>query len=88
MTFTITLLMRRVKQVDFDNVDNDEQWNEESFDFLVRESTQPVFDGSKQNWLQCGIVFYSLCSLYSVPHTFMDALLTWIAGSSFSSRIK
>ena len=66
--------------LNFDEVDNDEQWNEESFDFLVHESTQTVFEGSTQNWLQCGIVFYSLCSLYSVPHTFMDAMLTWIAG--------
>ena len=34
--------------VDFDNVDNDEYWNHENFDFLVRESIQPVFERSTQ----------------------------------------
>jgi hypothetical protein len=58
----------------------DDQWNEENLEELVRESTENVFEGSTQNRLQCCIVLYSLCSLYSVPHTFLDALLTWIAG--------
>ena len=32
------------------------------------------------NHLQCCIVLFSLCTLYSVPHTFVDALLMWIGG--------
>ena len=47
---------------------------------LVRESTERVFEDNTQNRLQCSIVLFSLCSLYSVPHTFLDALLTWIVG--------
>ena len=47
---------------------------------LLQESTQKVFDGSCLNRLQCAIIIFSLCTLYSVPNTFFDALLTWIAG--------
>jgi hypothetical protein len=48
-------------------VEEDEQWNEENVEYLVRESTERVFEGSSQNRLQCCIVLFSLCSLYSVP---------------------
>ena len=54
--------------------------NEANLEYLVRESTKRVFEGSTQNRLQCAIVLFSLCSLYSVPNTFVDALLIWIAG--------
>ena len=62
------------------NVEGDEEWNAANLEHLVQESTQGVFEGSSQNRLQCCIVLFSLCSLYSVPNTFLDALLTWIAG--------
>ena len=62
------------------NAEAEDQWNEENFAYLVRKSTEKVFGGSSQNRLQCTIVLFSLCSLYSVPNTFMDALFTWIAG--------
>lgn len=63
------------------NVGNgDEQWNEDKLDNLVRESTERVFEDNTQNRLQCNIVLFSLCSLYYVPHIFLNALLTWIAG--------
>ena len=62
------------------NTEAEEEWNEANLEYLVRESTQKVFEGSTQNRLQCAIVLFSLCTLYSVPNTFVDALLTWIAG--------
>ena len=61
-------------------VEEDEHYHEENVEHLVRESIECVFEGSSQNRLQCCIVLFSLCSLYSVPQTFLDALLTWIAG--------
>lgn len=65
---------------DADTIEEDEQWSQENLEYLLRESTQPVFEGSSLNHLQCAIVLFSLCNLYSVPQTFMDALFTWIAG--------
>jgi hypothetical protein len=56
------------------------QFNEANLEHMIRESTETVYEGSSQNRLQCAIVLFSLCTLYSVPHTFLDALLTWIAG--------
>jgi hypothetical protein len=66
--------------VDDNNMEGDEQWNEENLQNLLRESTESVYEGSTQNRLQCSIILFTLCSLYSVPNTFLDALLTWIAG--------
>jgi hypothetical protein len=66
--------------VDGNGMEDNGQWNEQNLEHLVRESTESVFEGSTQNRLQCCIVLFSLCSLYSVPQTFLDALLTWIAG--------
>ena len=60
--------------------EGDAECDEQKLEYLVGESTQQVFEGSTQNRLQCAIVLFSLCSLYSVPNTFTDALLTWIAG--------
>lgn len=56
------------------------QYDEANLSHLIRESTESVYEGSTQNRLQCSIVLFTLCTLYSVPHTFLDALLTWIAG--------
>ena len=56
------------------------QFDEANLEHMIRESTETVYEGSTQNRLQCAIVLFSLCTLYSVPHTFLDALLTWIAG--------
>ena len=47
---------------------------------LLRDSTEKIFEGSNLNRLQCCIVLSSLCSLYFVSNTFVDALLTWVAG--------
>jgi hypothetical protein len=62
--------------MDANIIEGEEQWNEVNLENLVRESTESVFEGNTQNRLQCCIVLFSLCTLYSVPHTFMDALLT------------
>ena len=63
-----------------DNRETHEENDDANVEFLLRESRERVFEGSKLNRLQCCIVLYSLCTLYSVPHTFVDALLTWVAG--------
>jgi hypothetical protein len=65
---------------DVDVGDGDGEYNEANLEHMIRESTERVYEGSSQNRLQCAIVIFSLCTLYSVPHTFLDALLTWIAG--------
>ena len=65
--------------------DGDAEFNEVNLETLIRESTERVYEGSTQNRLQCAIVLFSLCTLYSVPHTFLDALLTWIAGDLLST---
>jgi hypothetical protein len=54
--------------------------DETNLEHMIRESTETIYEGGSQNRLQCAIVLFTLCSLYSVPHTFLDALLTWIAG--------
>lgn len=74
--------------MDGNNVEGDEQCNEANMQNLVRESTERVFEGSTQNRLQCSIVLFTLCSLYSVPHTFLDALLSWIAGDLRTRSLK
>lgn len=66
--------------LDSSDLEGEEEYNEENLAYLIGESTQPMFEGSTLNRLQCGIVFFSLYSLYSVPQTFMDALMKWIAG--------
>ena len=66
--------------MDANGGDGDREYNEANLEHLIRESTESVYEGSSQNRLQCAIVLFSLCTLYSVPHTFLDALLTWIAG--------
>ena len=59
------------------DVDMNTDFNAKS---VLKDSTEKIFEGSNLNRLQCCIVLFSLCSLYSVPNTFVDALLTWIAG--------
>ena len=63
------------------NVEGNAEFNTDfDAESLLRESTEKIFEGSNLNRLQCVIVLSSLCSLYSVPNTFVDALLTWISG--------
>lgn len=62
------------------DLEDEDFFNEMNVQNLLRDSTEKIFEGSVVNRLQCGIVLFSLCSLYSVPNTFLDALLTWIAG--------
>lgn len=63
--------------VDANVGDGDGEYDEANLEHMIRESTESVYEGSSQNRLQCTIVLFSLCTLYSVPHTFLDALLTW-----------
>jgi hypothetical protein len=66
--------------MDEGGVENEREFDEANLEHLISESTESVYEGSSQNRLQCAIVLFSLCTLYSVPHTFLDALLKWIAG--------
>ena len=74
------------EHADGENLEGAEEFNELNFESLVQESTETVFEGSNLNRLQCAIIISSLCSLYLVPNTFMDALLTWIAGDLLPSN--
>jgi hypothetical protein len=51
-----------------------------NFQYLMQESMEPVYDGSTQTRMQVGIVIYSIITLYSVPNTCTNTLLTYIAG--------
>lgn len=63
------------------NEEGDANLNTEfNVESLLRDSREKIFEGSNLNRLQCIIVLYSLCSLYSVPNTFVNALLAWLAG--------
>ena len=67
----------------FGNVDNileEDEENEVDMETLLWESAEKVFEGSELNRLQCAIIIFLLCSLYSVLNTILDALLTWVAG--------
>jgi hypothetical protein len=43
------------------------QFDEANLEHMIQESTQTVYGGSSQNRLQCAIVLFTLCILYSVP---------------------
>ena len=58
------------------NQEGNDETDEVNLENLLRESIEKIFQGSSLNCLQCAIVLFSLCSLYSVPNTFLDALLT------------
>jgi len=62
------------------NVEEEEEGNDVDMETLLRESIEKIFDGSELSRLQSAIIIFSLCTLYSIPNTFVDALLTWIAG--------
>lgn len=62
------------------NLEGDDDFDGVNVENLLRDAREKIFEGNSLNRLQCGIVLFSLCSLYSVPNTFLDALLTWIAG--------
>ena len=55
--------------------------DEVEFENLIKESTDPVYEGCHQNRIQSGIVLMSLASVYGVSDAFMSALLTYLAGS-------
>ena len=65
---------------DPENIDEENRMNDSDIENLLRQSTEKVFEGSELNRLQCYIIIFYLCSLYSVPNTFVDALLTWMSG--------
>lgn len=62
--------------------------DEADLEHMIRESSELVYEGSSQNHLLCAIVLFSLCAQYSVPHTFLDALLTWITGDPLPASNK
>jgi len=64
---------------DTNNVEEDEKFNEVNLEDLLQESRKRMFEGSNVNRLQCCIILFFLCTLYLVPHIFVDALLTWVA---------
>ena len=45
---------------------------------LLRESAEPLFQGSQSNRLQFCIILMSLCTMYSVSHHCLDEILTFL----------
>jgi len=64
---------------DEENLDVGNEGNKVDIENLLQKSTQKLFDGSQVNRLQCTIVIFFLYTLYSIPNTFVDALLNWVA---------
>ena len=48
---------------------------------LLRECEEPVFHGSTQSRMQCGIVLLTLSTVFGVSDSFLTALLTYLAGT-------
>jgi hypothetical protein len=46
---------------------------------MIRESTQPVWDGCAINRLQASIILMNMCTVHRVPNTFLDELLTFLS---------
>ena len=60
---------------------------------LIRDSTQPLYEGCPVNHLQATIIIMTLANLYGVFHIFLDELLSFICGdllplSNCLSRLK
>jgi len=49
------------------------------YEKLVRESGEPIYEGCKLNYLEVAIVLMTLCSLFSIPYTFLDELLKFLS---------
>ena len=65
---------------DPENTDEENVINDSDIENLLHQLTEKVFEGNELNRLQCYIIIFSLCSLYSVPNTFVDVLLIWMSG--------
>ena len=60
---------------DGEDVDMDNSEYEE----LMRESQEPIYEGCKLNRLEVAIVLVTICTLFSIPYTFLDELLNFLS---------
>lgn len=60
-------------------VEGNVELNMADMEYLIQESTEPLYDGCAVNRLQAGIVLMNMVNLYGVPHTFVDELLRFMA---------
>ena len=63
------------------NEEEHTQAEEMDFENTFQECVIPLFDGSRENRLQAGIVLMTLSTVYGVSDTFLTALLTYLAGT-------
>lgn len=49
------------------------------YEELVRDSNEPIYEGCRVNRLQVAIVLITMCSLFSIPYTFLDELLKFLS---------
>ena len=53
------------------------------YEELVRESTEPIYEGCKMNRLEVAIILITMCSLFSIPYSFLDELLKFLSQDLF-----
>ena len=63
------------------NDETEHVYDDVDYENMVRESTTPVYKGSRENRLQSGIVLMTLASVYRVSDAFLSALLTYLTGT-------
>jgi len=65
--------------LDFEDMSTEEDESEDNtvLEELLRQSMEPLFDGSNTSKLQFSIILMSLCTLFLVNHHCLDEILTF-----------
>jgi hypothetical protein len=66
-------------QENIPNEDDNLEVDVDNMEETIRESIQPVWDGSVINRLQAGIILINMCNLYGVPNNFLDKLMIFLS---------
>ena len=66
--------------LDFEDFSSDDEQPDMTplMEEVLRESAEPLFQGSQSSRLQFSIILMSLCTLYSVSHHCLDEILTFL----------
>ena len=62
---------------DFSSVEEDTH-RTDILEDILREATEPLYEGSNSSRLHFSIILMSLCTLYSVSHHYLDEILTFV----------
>ena len=57
------------------------QEDDVEFRNMMQECLEPIYEGSRESRMQCGIVLMTLATVYGCSDTFLSALLTYLAGT-------